>query len=140
MAMIEREEFYRYNLSVMKLYIRFLKEEKLFGNVYRTEHKIPPLRKVMNTYTIDVSHLSNTYTYMLLGNGAKHSDGLVHSQLWRGFVLDNIGFLDFISDEHKRKVIKNVECDLCTNGTRGDERVIEILEKYNIRVITTSNE
>ena len=72
--------------------------------------------------------------------GKENSAGLVHSQLWRGFVLDNIDSLPFINNEQRKSVINRLKSDLRMNGTRRDERVREILRKYEIKIIETANE
>lgn len=122
----------------MRLYIMFLKKEGLFSGVYTNNPSIPPLRELPKRFCISISSLSNQYTHRVMGK--ESSAGLVHSQLWRGFVLDNIGSLPFINNEQRKTVINRLKSDLRMNGTRRDERVREILRKYEIKITETRNE
>lgn len=131
-------EVYNYNLGVMRLYVMFLKKEGLFSGVYTNNPRIPPLRQLPKRFCISISGLSNQYTHRVMGK--ENSAGLVHSQLWRGFVLDNIDSLPFINNEQRKSVINCLKNDLRMNGTRRDERVREILRKYDIKIIETRNE
>ena len=129
-----------FNMSLLKLYFKFLKKERIFGGVYgKGNPNLPTFSKITKyTYPLSVSPLSNYYTYVVIGGTQK--DGLVYSQLWRGYVLDNIDSLEFTNDSHKNNVLNNLKSDLRMNGTRRDERVREILRKYDIKIIETANE
>jgi len=131
-------EIYNFNLSIMKLYVMFLKKMGLFSGVYRRKHGIPPLRELPGRYCIAASSLSNTYTYKVMGK--RSSDGLVHSQLWRGYLLDNLDSIVFVNDKHRESLVDRIKKDMRMNGTRRDERVREFLRKYEIKIIETANE
>jgi hypothetical protein len=117
-----------------------LKKERIFGGVYRKENPNLPTFNKITKYAcpLSVSPLSNSYTYVVIGG--THKDGLVYSQLWRGYVLDNIDSLEFINYSHRNNVLNDLKYDLRINGSRGDERVREILRKYEIKIIETDNE
>ena len=129
-----------FNRSLLKLYFKFLKKERIFGGVYGKENpNLPTFNKIMKyAYPLSVSPFSNSYTYVVIGGTQK--DGLVYSQLWRGYVLDNIGSLEFTNDSHRENVLYNLKSDLRINGSRGDERVREILKKNELKIIETKNE
>jgi len=129
-----------FNRSLLKLYFKFLKKERVFGGVYRKGiPNLPTFSKITKyAFPLIVSSFSNSYTYIVIGGAQK--DGLVYSQLWRGYVLDNIDSLEFTNDSHRRNVLYNLKCDLRLNGSRGNERVREILRKYDMKIIETANE
>jgi hypothetical protein len=129
-----------FNRSLLKLYFKFLKKERIFGVVYRNEiSSLPTFSKITKyAYPLFVSSLSNSYTYIVIGGAQK--DGLVYSQLWRGYVLDNIDSLEFTNDSHRKDVLHNLKIDLRLNGSRGNERVREILKKNELKIIETRNE
>ena len=122
------------------MYFKFLKKERIFGGVYRKENpNLPTFSKITNyAYPISVSPLSNSYTYVVIGG--TQEDGLVYSQLWRGYVLDNIDSLEFTNDSHRKNVLNNLKNDLRINGSRGNERVREILKKNELKITETRNE
>lgn len=129
-----------FNRSLLKLYFKFLKKERIFGGVYGEGNQyLPTFSKITNcAYPLSVSSLSNSYTYFVIGGEQK--DGLVYSQLWRGYVLDNIDSLEFTNDSHRNGVLDNLKSDLRINGSRGNERVREILKKNELKIIETTNE
>ena len=122
------------------MYFKFLKKERIFGGVYRKENpNFPTFSKITNyAYPISASSLSNCYTYIVIGGTLK--DGLVYSQLWRGYVLDNIDSLEFANYNHRKNVLSDLKSDLSVNGSRGNERVREILKKNELKIIETRNE
>ena len=122
------------------MYFKFLKKERIFGGVYRKGiPNLPTFSKITKyAYPLIVSSLSNSYTYVVMGGAQK--DGLVYSQLWRGYVLDNIDSLEFTNDSHRKDVLHNLKIDLRLNGSRGNERVREILKKNELKIIETRNE
>ena len=122
------------------MYFKFLKKERIFGGVYGEGNpNLPTFSKITNyAYPISVSPLSNCYTYVVIGGAQK--DGLVYSQLWRGYVLDNIDSLEFTNDSHRKNVLNNLKNDLRINGSRGNERVREILKKNELKITETRNE
>ena len=122
------------------MYFKFLKKERIFGGVYRKENpNFPTFSKITNyAYPISASSLSNCYTYVVIGGTQK--DGLVYSQLWRGYVLDNIDSLEFANYNHRNNVLNDLKSDLSINGSRGNERVREILKKNELKIIETRNE
>jgi hypothetical protein len=116
-----------------------LKKERIFGGVYRKENSnLPTFSKITKyAYPLFVSSLSNSYTYLVIGGAQK--DGLIYSQLWRGYVLDNIDSLEFVNDNHRKNVLHDLKSDLIINGSRGNERVREILKKNKLKIIETIN-
>ena len=122
------------------MYFKFLKKERIFGGVYRKENPNLPTFSKITKYAcpLIVSSFSNSYTYVVIGGEQK--DGLVYSQLWRGYVIDNIDSLEFINDSHRKNVLYNLKSDLTINGSRDNERVREILKKNELKIIETRNE
>ena len=122
------------------MYFKFLKKERIFGGVYRKGSKDLPTFSKVRKYAgpLSVSPFSNAYTYVVIGGTSK--DGLVYSQLWRGYALDNIDSLEFLNYNHRMNVLHNLKSDLRINGSRGNERVREILKKNELKIIETRNE
>ena len=114
-----------------------MKKERIFGGVYGKENPSFPTFSKITKYAgpLSVSPLSNCYTYLVIGG--KQKDGLVYSQLWRGYVLDNIDSLEFTNYNHRNYVLNDLKNDLKLNGSRGSERVREILKKNELKIIET---
>lgn len=127
-----------FNRSLLKLYFKFLKKEKIFGKIYNVRnYNIPTLDKVMKyKYPLCVSNFSNLYSYVLSSGGIK---ALVYSQLWRGYVIDNIDSIEFIDHKQRNYVLCDLKNDLRLNGSRNNEKVREILRKNDLKIYETKN-
>jgi hypothetical protein len=135
-----RESVRDFNVSLIELYYRFLKKHGIFGRVYTHKPNTIPTRNTVRNagWALSVSGYSNSHTYSLFDKTAKNSrETYVLSQLWRGYVLDNLDKLKFTSDDHRVSTIYDLRSDLKSNGTRGSKEVRNILRKYDIRILET---
>ena len=135
--MTSKESVKEFNRSLVELYYCFLKKYGLFRNLYTCKSRLIPTRAVAERtgWALSVSAYSNSHTYLLLSDDyADKRRSYVLSQLWRGYVLDNLDRLKFTSDNHRRSTIFEVKHDLQSNGTRNNKEVRDILHKYDIRV------
>ena len=132
MSLQIKKETIDFNISVFKLYLMFLKREVLFSKLYTSSDAkdILNLRTLKHyPFRISVSDLSLTNTHKLLCTRYNTRDSLVYSQLWRGFVLDNIDKIDGMGSYELERLKETLISTIQLNY-KSDYRIKKIIEKW----------
>jgi len=124
--MLNKEEIYR--KSILELFYKFLKKEKLFSRIY-TRHKyfdMPTINdRNAQVYLPDVCLV---WSKPLVDSA---EENYLLSQLWRFFVLQNVDKLAFPSDNTKKAELRHLCQCIEANGRRGSNRLFVYFDEYD---------
>ena len=122
------------------LFYKFLKYCGLFHRLYKNNARnIPKLHSPVPTGGYGGSCLKDLWldwgVYIITGNDVFSTlKRLQYSQLWRFFILDNLGSLEFKCEEARRHFIYHLKNSITSNGTRNSPLVRKCFESHGMEV------
>ena len=122
------------------LFYKFLKYCGLFHSLYKSDARhVPKLNSPVPKYGYGGHCLKDLWLdwggYIITGDDCLSTlKRLQYSQLWRFFILDNLGSLEFKCEEARRHFIYHLKNSITSNGTWNSPLVRKCFESHGMEV------
>ena len=124
---IQDEDDIKLVKTVLRLYIRFLKEHKLVSTLYRDMSELSEDGKLIITSVRDCGRLVIKTTTQASLSKLKR---LRLSQFWRFYLLDHADTLNEFTS--KARLVSAIKDAISTNGYRESDEIKELFKKYDL--------
>lgn len=124
---IQNEDDIKLVKTVLRLYIRFIKEHKLVSTLYRDMSELNEDGRLSITSVRDCGRLViKTTTQDSLSKPKR----LRLSQFWRFYLLDHADTLNGFTS--KARLVSAIKDAISTNGYRESDEIKELFKKYDL--------
>jgi hypothetical protein len=124
---IQNEDDIKLVKTVLRLYMRFIKEHKLVSTLYRDMSELNEDGKLIITSVRDCGRLVIKTTTQ---DSLSKLKRLRLSQFWRFYLLDHADTLNEFTS--KARLVSAIKDAISTNGYRESDEIKELFKKYDL--------